>query len=174
MGFSSMRISRHTSRTEGHKNQQRNEETERLVQQRRSESEIRFQEGTERRGNMKIWGTHIGYVTTPTLQGSSTIPLTTTIDSLIKVNNIPTLQTQPLFPLSRYLQLYLSPTRTSLAMVPRAGSTLESSPETSAPQICLITHPSPNMCRVIVPAAASSVHNNSFDGHDPVDESTRT
>jgi len=71
----------------------------------------------------------------------------------------PNTQTQPLFPLPRYPIVSIAD-RTSLAMVPRAASTLESSPN-SAPQL---PNPPPSPTCVESPSiAASSVPNNSFD-----------
>jgi len=71
----------------------------------------------------------------------------------------PNTQTQPLFPLPRSPIVSIAD-RTSLAMVPQAASTLESSPN-SAPQL---PNPPPSPTCVESPStAASSVPNNSFD-----------
>src|SRR6202790_1241996 len=71
----------------------------------------------------------------------------------------PNTQTQPLFPLPRSPIVSIAD-RTSLAMVPRAASTFESSPN-SAPQL-----PNPPLSLTCVESpstAASSVPNNSFN-----------
>src|SRR6202051_1296634 len=71
----------------------------------------------------------------------------------------PNTQTHPLFPLPRYPIVSIAD-RTSLAMVPRAASTFESSPN-SAPQL---PNPPPSpTCVESSNTAASSVPNNSFD-----------
>src|ERR1700674_2430264 len=71
----------------------------------------------------------------------------------------PNTQTQPLFPLPRSPIVSIAD-RTSLAMVPRAASTFELSPN-SAPHL---PNPPPSLTCVESPStAASSVPNNSFD-----------
>jgi len=67
-GIFQQRISRSSIGLGQRDKYKRKEETETIGAAKKIRSEIRFQRN-RKKGNMKIWGTHIGYVTTPHYKG---------------------------------------------------------------------------------------------------------